>query len=181
MNSIKQVQYTFTLQGERLPQREFSQKKRGIEETFAKLRQLHDRLNEQLYRHPSQRPTISSPADALVVVEGFLSFLDHEELWVLNLDRRNRVKSMIALYKGSVNTAQVRVAEVFRQAVVDNSPALIICHNHPSGDATPSPDDVALTRALVQAGKLLDIDVLDHIVVGQEQYVSLHERGLGFT
>ena len=72
------------------------------------------------------------------------------------------------------------MAEVLRQAIVDNSPSILLAHNHPSGDPTPSPDDVAVTRAIVQAGKLMDIDVLDHIVIGLGRFVSLKERGLGF-
>jgi DNA repair protein RadC len=87
---------------------------------------------------------------------------------------------VVELYRGSVSSAQVRVGEVFREAVRKNASALIAIHNHPSGDPTPSPDDVALTRAIVQAGKLLDVDVLDHLVIGQGRWVSLKERGLGF-
>ena len=99
---------------------------------------------------------------------------------MINLDTRNRVMSLTKLYQGSVNLSQVRVGEVFRQAILDNAPAIILAHNHPSGEPTPSPDDVAVTRAIVQAGKLLDIDVLDHLVVCQGRFVSLKERGLGF-
>jgi len=69
----------------------------------------------------------------------------------------------------------------FKDAIRTNASAIIVVHNHPSGDPTPSPDDVAVTRAIVQAGKLLDVDVLDHMVIGQGKWVSLKERGLGFT
>ncbi len=72
------------------------------------------------------------------------------------------------------------VGELFREAVKHNAVSLILVHNHPSGDPTPSPEDVAVTREVVQAGKLLDIDVLDHLVIGRQRYVSLKERGLGF-
>jgi len=72
------------------------------------------------------------------------------------------------------------VGELFREAVRLNSAALIIAHNHPSGDPTPSPEDVQVTRQIVEAGKLLSIDVLDHLVIGQARWVSLKERGLGF-
>jgi DNA repair protein RadC len=88
--------------------------------------------------------------------------------------------NLVKLYQGSVNSSQVRVGEVFRQAVIDNSSGIIVAHNHPSGDNTPSPDDVAVTRAIVQAGKLLDIEVLDHLVISKGHFVSLKERGLGF-
>ncbi len=88
---------------------------------------------------------------------------------------------IVEVYKGSVNSSQVRVGELFKDAIRTNSSAIIVVHNHPSGDPTPSPDDVAVTRAIVQAGKLLDIDVLDHMVIGQGKWVSLKERGLGFV
>jgi DNA repair protein RadC len=159
---------------------EVKSKKRQVERTLSKLRALHEELNFQLYSHPTERPKIQSPADCYQVISPFLGFLDHEELWVINLDTRNRVMNLVKLYQGSVNSSQVRVSEIFRQAIVDNSPALILAHNHPSGDPAPSPDDIAVTRSAFQAGKLLDIDVLDHIVVCSGRYVSLKERGLGF-
>jgi DNA repair protein RadC len=81
---------------------------------------------------------------------------------------------------GSLNSSLVRIGEVFKQAIRLNSAAIILVHNHPSGDPTPSPDDVLVTRQVVEAGKLLDIEVLDHLVIGQGRYVSLRERGLGF-
>ena len=155
-------------------------KRKNVEATITRLRQLHDELNAQLYSNPSERPAIHSPADAAKILQYFLGNLDHEEMWVVNLDTRNRIMRFVALYKGSVNASQVRVAEVFQQAIVENSPAIILAHNHPSGDATPSPDDIAVTRSIVEAGRLLDIDVLDHLVIGNCQYVSLKERGLGF-
>jgi len=99
---------------------------------------------------------------------------------VILLDTRNRVLEIVEVYKGSINTTQVHVGELFKPAVRRGAAALVVIHNHPSGDPTPSPDDVAVTRAIVQAGKLLDVGVLDHIVIGQGRWVSLKERGLGF-
>ena len=75
----------------------------------------------------------------------------------------------------------VRVGEVFKEAIRRNSAALILAHNHPSGDCAPSPDDVLVTREIIQAGKLLDCEVLDHLVIGQGRFVSMRERGLGFA
>ncbi|MDO9129314.1 MAG: DNA repair protein RadC, partial [Anaerolineales bacterium] len=130
---------------------------------------------------PEERPMINSPADAAVLVQYEMSGLDQEHLRVFLLDTRNRVLDIVEVYKGSVNSAQVHVGEVFKPAIRRGAPAIIVVHNHPSGDPTPSPDDVAVTRAIVQAGKLLDIDVLDHMVIGQGRWVSLKERGLGFV
>lgn len=129
---------------------------------------------------PDERPTINSPADAAALVMYEMSALEQEHLRVMLLDRRNRVLDVGELYRGSTSSAQVRVGEVFREAIRKNASALIVIHNHPSGDPTPSPDDVALTRAIVQAGKMIDVDVLDHLVIGQGRWVSLKERGLGF-
>ncbi len=101
-------------------------------------------------------------ADAFTILQYFLAHLDHEEMWVMVLDTRNRVKSLVQLYKGSVNASQIRVSEVFRQAVQENAPTILLAHNHPSNDPTPSAGDIAVTRAIMMAGKLLDIDVVDH-------------------
>ena len=154
---------------------------RHVEKMLTQLRQLHDELNAQLYAHPAERPVINSPADAAQLFIPFIGFLDREEMWVACLDTRNRIKCLVVLYKGSVNTSQVRVAEVFRQAIIENALAIVLAHNHPSHDISPSPDDVAVTRAIVQAGKLLDIETLDHLVIGGNQFVSMKERGLGFS
>jgi DNA repair protein RadC len=130
---------------------------------------------------PEERPAINSPADAAALVQYEMSALEQEHLRVTLLDRRNRVMETVDVYKGSVNSSQIRVGEVFKEAIRKNASALIVIHNHPSGDPTPSPDDVAVTRAIVQAGKLLDVEVLDHLVIGHGKWVSLKERGLGFA
>ena len=163
--------------------------KNKVERTLSEMRRLHDRLNQQLVSSPAERPTIHSPNDIFEVLKCFMMELDHEELWVVCLDTRNRVMSLNQIYKGSLNQSQVRVAELFKRAILDNACSIIIAHNHPSGDPSPSPDDVAVTRAVVEAGKLLDIEVLDHLVIGgrlyspvvQIAFVSLKERGLGFN
>jgi DNA repair protein RadC len=129
---------------------------------------------------PDDRPAIHSPADGAALLLYEMSALEQEELRTVLLDVRNRVIEIVTLYRGSVSSSQVRVGELFKAAVRRNASNIIIVHNHPSGDPTPSPDDVALTRAIVQAGKLLDIDVLDHLVIGRGRWVSLKERGLGF-
>ncbi len=128
-----------------------------------------------------ERTAINSPADAAALVQAEMSLLEKEHLRTILLDRRNRVLEIVEVYQGSVNSSQVRVGEVFHAAISRHASALILIHNHPSGDPTPSPDDVAVTRAIVQAGKLLDIDLLDHLVIGQGKWVSLKERGLGFN
>lgn len=138
-------------------------------------------LGLKLQEPAGERPSINSPADAAALVMHDMSLLEQEYLKVFLLDQRNRVLEIVDVYHGSVNSSQVRIAEVFKPAVQRMAPAIICCHNHPSGDCTPSPDDVAVTRAMIQAGKLLDIDLLDHLVLGGGHFVSLKERGLGFS
>lgn len=129
---------------------------------------------------PEERSQIRSPADAANLVMSEMSMLEQEHLVVMLLDTKNRVLDRSTVYKGSLNTSLIRVGELFREAIRANCAALIVIHNHPSGDPTPSPEDVAITRQIVQAGKLLDIEVLDHLVIGLQRFISLKERGLGF-
>jgi DNA repair protein RadC len=126
------------------------------------------------------RPRITCPADAANLFLAAMSTEAQEQLRVMLLDSRHRVQRMSVVYVGNVNTSMIRVAEVFRQAVKDNSAAIVVAHNHPSGDPTPSPEDVRVTEQMVRAGKMLGIEVLDHLIIGKQRYVSLKERGLGF-
>ena len=156
-------------------------RRRSVDRTMAKIRSLHEELNQALYTHPTERPQIQSPQAAVDILSYFLTGLDHEEFWILDLDTRNRVSHCVKLYVGTANMSHVRVSEVFRQAIIDNNPSIILGHNHPSGDPSPSPEDINVTRGIVQAGQLLDIDVLDHIIIGEPgKFVSLKERKLGF-
>ncbi|MEF3272852.1 MAG: DNA repair protein RadC [Chloroflexus sp.] len=127
-----------------------------------------------------ERYPIRSPSDvaALLIVE--MAHLDQEHLRTVLLDTKHRVQQINTVYIGSLNSATIRIGEVFKDAVRRNSAAIIVVHNHPSGEATPSPEDIQVTRQLVAAGRLLDIEVLDHLIIGRGQYVSLRERGLGF-
>lgn len=130
---------------------------------------------------PEERVTISAPVDAANLLMYQMAALDQEYLYVLLLDTRNRLMGRpIEVYHGSLNTSLIRVGEVFREAVRSNAASMIVAHNHPSGDPSPSPEDVAVTRTIVGAGKLLDIEVLDHLIIGRYRFVSLKERGLGF-
>ena len=123
---------------------------------------------------------IESPADAYGLCVDMATF-DVEHLRVIVLNNRSMAIGVVDVYKGSVNTAQIRAGEIFRPAIQRNGTAIIVAHNHPGGDPTPSPDDVAVTRALVNAGKMLEISVQDHLVIGHGKWVSLKERGLGFV
>ncbi|MBI3363157.1 MAG: DNA repair protein RadC [Chloroflexi bacterium] len=130
---------------------------------------------------PEDRPTINSPADAANMLMLDMGHLDQEHLRVMLLDTRNRVLKIVEVYKGSLDTSLVRVGELFREAIRINAAGIIVAHNHPSGDPSPSPEDLVLTRMVVEAGKLLSISVVDHLIIGQQRFVSLKERGLGFN
>jgi DNA repair protein RadC len=129
---------------------------------------------------PEARPQIHTPSDAAALLLGELALLDQERLVTLLLDTKHRVLGTCVVYQGNVNTSVIRVGEVFREAIRKNCPALIVAHNHPSGDPTPSPEDVRVTEQIVRAGRLLDIEVLDHLIIGGRRHVSLKERNLGF-
>ena len=126
------------------------------------------------------RLQIRSPADAALLLLGEMGALDQEQLRVVLLDTRNRVIAVETVYVGSLNAIVVRPAEVFREAVRRNACAVIVVHNHPSGSAEESVEDVATTKSLIAAGQLLDIPLLDHLIVAQGQWTSLKEKGLAF-
>jgi DNA repair protein RadC len=139
-------------------------------------------LGSRLTREQAEeRGVISSPADAAELLQLEMQGLSQETLKVVILDTRNKLLGIETVYKGSLNLSLVRVGELFRAAIQKNAASIILAHNHPSGDPTPSPEDVALTRSVVQAGKLLDIEVLDHLVIGSARFVSMKEKGLGFA
>lgn len=131
--------------------------------------------------HPGDRPQIRTPADVAELVLAEMALLDVEQLRIALLDTKNYLQHIETIYSGNVNTAIVRVAEVYRPAIRINAPAIILIHNHPSGDPTPSPEDVHVTQLLYTAGKDLDIQLLDHLIIGRNRFVSLKERGLGFN
>ena len=134
-----------------------------------------------LIASPEERPQVKSPADAANLLMLEMSLLEQEHLRTILLDSKNRVLATPTIYVGSLNTSVVRVGELFREAIRLNCAAIIVVHNHPSGDPTPSPEDVKVTGLIVQAGQLVDIEVLDHLILGGQKYVSLKERGLGFN
>ncbi|NDJ84403.1 MAG: DNA repair protein RadC [Chloroflexi bacterium] len=131
-------------------------------------------------RHTHPRTVIRRPSDVFDLVRRQFSGLRQEHLIVVLLDTQNHVVDVNTVYIGSLNSTVVRIAELFRSAIQHNSAGIIVVHNHPSGSAAPSPEDIALTHDLVEAGKLMDIAVLDHIIIGNEEWVSLRERGIGF-
>ena len=130
---------------------------------------------------PEERVVINSPQDVANLLMAEMAVLDQEHLKALLLNTKNEVLGIREIYVGNVNSSVVRPAEVFRPAVRDNATSVIVVHNHPSGDPTPSSEDVSITRNLIEAGKLMAVDVLDHLVIGSgNRFVSLKEAGLAF-
>ena len=131
--------------------------------------------------HPEDRAIINCPEDVANLLSAEMGLLAQEHLRVVLLDTKNHVSGVSEIYIGNVNSSVVRPAEVFRPAIRDNSVSIIVVHNHPSGDPTPSPEDVSITEQLKKSGDLLGIDVLDHIILAGRNHVSLKDRGLGFS
>ena len=153
---------------------------------LAALRSNLNVLNELAVRYEvetrpdrdAEAPAVGSPEDVQRLLVAEMATLAQEQLRVLLLDRRNRVVGQRVIYLGNCYSAVVRLAEVLRPAVVAAVPNLIVVHNHPSGDAAPSTNDVDVTKALAKAAELLGITLLDHVVIGGDEAVSLKDRGL---
>ena len=135
-------------------------------------------VETQPERPTGDLPSINCPEDVRRLLGPEMAPLAQEQLRVLLLNTKNQVLGQRVVYQGNVNSSMIRPAEVLRPAVIEAVPSIIISHNHPSQDPTPSPEDAAITRELAQAGKLLGIELLDHVVIGGEKFVSLKERGL---
>ena len=123
-------------------------------------------------------PSITCPEDVQRLLGEEMGALCQEQVRVLLLDRRNRVTGQRVIYQGNAFSSVVRAAEVLRPAVLEGVPHLIVAHNHPSADPSPSPQDVKVTRELQEAAKLLGLELLDHVVIGGEKTVSFKDRGL---
>ena len=154
---------------------------KGISEAKACQLQAAFELGRRLVSlHPEDRAVISCPEDVANLLAAEMGLLEQEHLRTVLLDTKNHVMGVSEIYIGNVNSSVVRPGEVLRPAVRDNSAAVIVVHNHPSGDPTPSPEDVAITRQLRESGELLGIDVLDHVILAGQRHISLKEQSLGF-
>ena len=154
---------------------------RGLGEAKAAQIQAALELGKRLVAaQPEERPVIRSADDVARLLQSEMGLLDQEHMRVLLLNTRNQVLAANDVYRGNVHTAVVRIGELFREALRHNAPAIILAHNHPSGDPQPSPDDVAMTKQVIEAGELLDVEVLDHVVISHGGFVSMKQQGLAF-
>lgn len=131
-------------------------------------------------RHPDEPFRIQSPADVHRLFGRRLESLEQEQVHTLSLNARHGVIRSHLIYQGTMKAVPIRLAEIFRPSIVDNAAGLIMVHNHPSGDPEPSREDVRLTQSAVEAGRLLDVELVDHVVIALRGFVSLRERGMGF-
>jgi len=120
---------------------------------------------------------IQSPEDVFEVVQKVIKASEYpeENLWMITLDTKNNITGIFTVSTGSLNASIVHPREVFKRAVLQNAASIIICHNHPSGDVTPSQEDISITKRIYDAGKILGIELLDHIIIGDNRYTSLKE------
>lgn len=124
-------------------------------------------------QHNGERPRLNCPDDIYEYVHYQMEYLDHEELLVLSLDTRHYVIGEEQLYKGTINTSNIRVAEIFKKPMLLNAACFVMVHNHPSGDPTPSAADIVTTRKVMETGKQMDLPLLDHIIIGAGRYCSI--------
>jgi len=134
-------------------------------------------LRVLLTPRPDERIISSRDIAALLMV--LMGHLDHEEMWIICLDMKNHVQRIHPLYIGTLSTAGVRTGELFRLPLLLNSASIIMVHNHPGGVPDPSEDDITVTQQVVQAGAILQIEVLDHLIIAQGGWVSLRDKRLG--
>ncbi len=163
---------------------EFSElaRQRGVGEAKACSIKAALELGRRLLRAaPEQRKQITSGADVADLLLLEMGQLEQEHMRVLHLNTKNQLIAMVEVYKGSLNSAPVRAADIFKGAVRNAAASVILAHNHPSGDPSPSPEDARATEHLVEAGRLLDIEVLDHLVIGHSRWESMRARRLGFN
>jgi len=126
---------------------------------------------------PSEHTIIRSAHDAAQLLDDMRG-LTQEHVRVILLDAHHQVMGIVTVYIGTLNTSLVRAAEIFREAILRNCAGVIVAHNHPTGNPQPSPEDVHMSRGLSAAGKLLDIPLHDHLIIGRDSWVSLKELGL---
>lgn len=126
------------------------------------------------------RPVIKSPLDAAQLLMGEMSNLDREHFRVINLNTKNQVIAIDTVSIGHLNASLVHPREVFKIPIKRSAASLILVHNHPSGDLSPSKEDLKVTQRLIEAGSILGVDVVDHLIFGHNNFLSMREKGYVF-
>ena len=120
---------------------------------------------------------VRSPQDSYELFKEYLGEVDREHFVVMCLDTKNQPTNISTVHIGSLNASIVHPREVMKTAILSNAASIICCHPHPSGDPAPSPEDIEVTERLAEAGKLIGIELLDHIIIGDDRFISLKEKG----
>ncbi|MDY6011921.1 RadC family protein [Clostridium sp.] len=153
---------------------------RGIKETKASqilaIAELFRRFNT--YKSYSEFKRINSPKDVANMLYGEMGTINQEILKLIILNTKNEVVKIKDVFKGSLNSSLVHPREIFSEAINNSAASIIICHNHPSGDPTPSSEDIKVTTRINQSGDIIGIKLIDHIIIGRNNYVSLKEKGI---
>ena len=133
-------------------------------------------VKENSFLYKNRR--ISSPKDVVELLRNFLEGADREQFITCCMDTKNQPTSINIVSVGTINSSLVHPREVFKTAILGNSSSIIVAHNHPSGDPLPSKEDIDITQRLKEAGKIIGIDLIDHVIIGEDRYVSLKEKGV---
>ena len=126
---------------------------------------------------PRKRITIKKPSDIVSLIMTDIFFMQQEVFMVITLNGKNNILSKKEIFKGSLNSSLVHPREVFKEALKNSAASIIVCHNHPSGDPTPSKEDINVTKRIKECGNIMGIELLDYIIIGDNKYISLKERG----
>lgn len=153
---------------------------KGVKETKASqilaIAELFRRFNS--YKSCNEFKRISSPKDVANMLYGEMGTINQEVLKLIILNTKNEVVKIKDVFKGSLNSSLVHPREIFNEAISSSAASIIICHNHPSGDPTPSSEDIKVTTRINQSGDIIGIKLIDHIIIGRNNYVSLKEKGI---
>jgi DNA repair protein RadC len=133
-----------------------------------------------LHAQPPERRVIRAAHDVYAMLVGEMALLEHEELRVVLLNTRHEAIGVREVYRGNVNSVVVRIGDIYRDAIREACPSMIVVHNHPSGDPSPSAEDVLLTKGLIESGKLLGVELMDHVVIARQGFASMKESKLAF-
>lgn len=135
------------------------------------------RIKQVIKEETVEKNIVRTPEDGAKIARKFIADDDREIFFVMCLNTKNKVVAVHRAHVGSLNASIVRPADVFKAAILNNSASIVVCHQHPSNNCSPSYEDVRITARLVEVGRMIDIDVLDHIIIGGSNFVSLKEHG----
>ena len=132
----------------------------------------------RLLQEANEAPSIKTSYDILNLIKPMVSDLSHEEFWIFLLNRANKVINRFMVSKGGIAGTVTDVRLIFKKAIENNATSIILCHNHPSGNSNPSNEDITVTKKIEEAGKILDIKILDHIIVSENSFFSFADNNL---